>query len=136
MNNGNWIRADGLGESDCPLFYREIPLRGEIKKATVRATAIGIYNIYINERRVGDALFAPGWTSYHNRLQYQTYEVTELISGETVSVGIHCAPGWAVGFVGHGDTNHMFFDHISTTAEIELEYKNGEREIYVTDENY
>lgn len=136
MNNGNWIRADGLGESDCPLFYREIPLRGEIKEATVRATAIGIYNIYVNERRVGDALFAPGWTSYHNRLQYQTYDVTEMMSGESVAVGIHCAPGWAVGFVGHGDTNHMFFDHISTTAEIELEYKNGEREIYVTDENW
>ena len=136
LNNENWIRAEGLGESDCPLFFKKIKLNGKIKRAIAKVTAIGVYELYVNEKKVGDALFAPGWTSYHNRLQYQTYDITELLEREISSVGIHCAPGWAVGFIGHGNTNHMFFDHISVTAYIELEYADGVTETYVTGEDW
>jgi len=136
LNNENWITAEGLGKSDCPLFYKEIKINGRIKKATVKVTAIGIYHLYVNESKVGNALFAPGWTSYHNRLQYQTYDITDFLDRENSSIGIHCAPGWAVGYIGHGNTNHMFFDHISVSALIELEYVGGETVSYVTGEDW
>ena len=136
LNNENWITAEGLGESDCPLFYKQINVKKKIKKATAKLTAIGIYNFYVNDKNVGEALFAPGWTSYHNRLQYQTYDITALLDRENSSVGIHCAPGWAVGFIGHGNTNHMFFDHISATALIEIEYADGDAESYATGKDW
>ena len=136
MNNTNWIRADGLGQSDCPVFCKNIKASGRIKKVTAEVTAIGIYELYVNQKKVGDALFAPGWTSYHNRLQYQTYDITDYFDTEESSVAIQCAPGWAVGYIGHGNTNHMFFDHVSVTAELKFEYLDGRTETYVTGEDW
>ena len=48
-------------------------------RATVYATARGIYTLHLNGQRVGDAQFAPGWTDYAKRIQYQTYDVTEML---------------------------------------------------------
>ena len=47
-----------------------------MKSARAYVTSHGLYELEINGQRVGDQLFTPGWTSYHNRLQYQTYDVT------------------------------------------------------------
>lgn len=68
------------------------------KNVTVRATALGVYFLQINGKRVGDAFLAPGWTSYGKTLQVQEYDVTDLVrEGEntlsvTVNEGWYCGP--------------------------------------------
>ena len=46
--------------------------------AALRMTGMGIYEAYINGRRVSEDVLAPGWTAYMHRLQVQTYDVTDL----------------------------------------------------------
>lgn len=53
-----------------------------VKKARLYATAHGVYEVTLNGKTVGDYRMAPGWTSYHNRLQYQIYDVTEQLDTE------------------------------------------------------
>ena len=51
---------------------------GSIKSARLYATALGAYEMFLNGKRVGDQVLAPGWTDYRERVTYQTYDVTAL----------------------------------------------------------
>ncbi len=56
-----------------------------MKSARLYATALGEYEIFINGKRVGDQVLAPGWTDYREHVKYQTYDVTALLAR-----GIEC----------------------------------------------
>ena len=106
-----------------------------IKKATLRASAMGVYAVWLNGSRVGKGVLTPGWTSYKNRVQYQTYDLTELL-GEQNTLEIGLGQGWAVGFIGHIDTNHCFADHTSLIAWLDVTYADGTNESIVTDPSW
>ena len=55
---------------------------------------LGLYEMQINGQRVGDHVFAPGWTSYDKRLQYQTYDVTDLVKRGPNAMGVTLGDGW------------------------------------------
>ncbi len=133
FEQAKWICADLPNDSACPLFQKTITISKPIVHAEACVTALGIYNLFVNEARIGKALFAPGFTSYRNRLQYQTYDITEQIQSGNNTVGILCAPGWAVGYLGKGTQNHVFADHISTVASVILTYADGTVETVSTD---
>ena len=136
MKNANWIRAKRSEDSECSVFIKRIFIDNDVKKAVAMATAIGTYELYVNGQKAGDAYFAPGWTSYHNRIQYQRYDVISLLRKGENEISIVAAPGWAVGYIGKGNTNRMFFDHISVTASITIEYEDGRSYEYVTDSSW
>ena len=48
--------------------------------ARLYVTAHGIYETFLNGRRVGDVELAPGFTSYDAILHVQTYDVTDLVA--------------------------------------------------------
>ena len=62
-----------------PLLRREFDVTTGVKQARLYITALGLYEAQINGTIVGDHALAPGWTSYHHRLRYQTYDVTGLL---------------------------------------------------------
>jgi alpha-L-rhamnosidase len=63
--------------------------------ARLRATAHGIYEFFINGRRVGDLELTPGFTSYDRTLQVQTYDVSDLLHEGTNVLGAVLSGGWA-----------------------------------------
>ena len=78
--NAKWITHTlPAEETACPVFVRSFSLDRPVKRARLYATACGVYEAFINGRKTGDLFMAPGWTSYHHRLQYQTYDITELL---------------------------------------------------------
>ena len=84
-----------------PLYLRrEFLLEARPVRARLYATARGVYEPRINGSRVGDHELAPGWTEYHNRLQYQTYDVTSLMREGANVLGAVVADGWWSGYVG------------------------------------
>jgi alpha-L-rhamnosidase len=62
------------------LFKKQFAAGKKIKSAVAYITSHGIYEAFINGKRVGDFYLTPGWTSYHKRLQYQMYDVTGMMS--------------------------------------------------------
>lgn len=87
----DWIKPKN--DYGSPIFVKEFDLKGEVKSAALTITAIGVYEANLNGKRVGDFVLAPGYTSYWNRLQYQTYDVTEqLCSSNRLEVFV--GPGW------------------------------------------
>ena len=87
----DWITQPHQGDiakmQPCPMFRREFELTGRVVRARAYASALGIYSLAINGQPAGDAVLAPGYTSYKNRVQYQAYDVTGLLreGGNAVS---------------------------------------------------
>ena len=73
-----WITSPvDTGVAACT-FQKTFLTGKPVKKATLCATAMGIYAACLNGKRVGKNVLAPGWTCYKDRIQYQTYDVTAL----------------------------------------------------------
>lgn len=89
---GKWICAPALSRDAVPLFQKTFQAQPGTR-GTLTITSLGIYEAYLNGHRIGDYIFAPGWTSYTNRLQVQTYDLTPLLLEEnTLTVSV--AQGW------------------------------------------
>ncbi len=75
-------------------FRKDATFEKPVKKAKLKVSAIGNYAAYINGKRVGKSILAPGWTSYDNRVLYQTYDVTEMLEKKN-KLEIGAGQGWA-----------------------------------------
>lgn len=112
---------------------REMPVR-----ATAYVTALGLYELYINGTRVGDAVMAPGWTDYHQRVEYQSHDVTDLVVAGDNTVGAMLGEGWYSGRVGHNQRragNH-YGGRPALLCQLHLEYADGRIERIVSDESW
>ncbi len=65
-----------------------------VAKARLYVTACGLYEAKLNGKRVGKFVFAPGYTDYNKRIQYQTYDVTELVQSGNNELTVELADGW------------------------------------------
>ncbi|MBO5671005.1 MAG: family 78 glycoside hydrolase catalytic domain, partial [Clostridia bacterium] len=100
LQTAHWI-YDPLGERDiCPAFRRDFAVQKAVAKATLYASARGVYEAFINDTRLGEQVMTPGWTTYEARTQYQEYDVTALLGAENV-LKLRTASGWYKGFEGH-----------------------------------
>ena len=93
MLKADWILPSYNMGKVCPLFRKDFCIDGEIDSAFLYVTARGVYEAVLNGQRVGDFVMAPGWTSYHNRLQVQVYDVTALLQEENTLI-LQLAEGW------------------------------------------
>ena len=118
-----------------PVFSKKIDVKEGFEKARAYATAYGIYEIYINEKKVSDRYLAPGFTSYKKRLQYQTYDVSEYLkTGENV-IEIYLAKGWCTGRYPFQKGNNVYDMEAGILAQLELQYSD-KTDIIATDNTW
>ncbi len=122
-------------ETACPVFFKEFSLEKKIAKARIYATAQGVYELTLNGERVGDYRMAPGWTSYHHRLQYQVYDVTEMLRTQN-KLEMTVGNGWYKGIFGFTLRANIYGDRVGAFAELHLTYEDGTCETIVTDESW
>ena len=128
-----WITSPTDPKTSVVSFNRTFAPKKALKKATVCASAMGVYTFFLNGARVGKGVLAPGWTGYLNRVQYQTYDVTALLQAENrLSFGV--GQGWAVGRL--ADKTHCYTDQISFIAWMDVTYADGTKETLATDESW
>lgn len=91
--HANWIRPVPEPETAAVTFSKLFTLDKPVKNALLSLTALGVYEAFLNDQRISDYVLAPGWTSYRKRLQYQTYDVTALLSDHN-HLDITVGKGW------------------------------------------
>ena len=69
-------------------------VKAPVKSARMYATALGAYEMFLNGKRVGDDVLAPGWTDYREHVKYQTYDVTGRVGSGKNLITALLAPGW------------------------------------------
>jgi alpha-L-rhamnosidase len=119
-----------------PMLRREFRLKGEIERARAYVTSHGVYEMAINGQRVGDAVLTPGWTSYHKRLQYQTYDVTPLLKQGPNAVGVTLGNGWYRGYLAWGDKRNIYGSRLGLLMQLVVTYKGGRQEVVATDASW
>ena len=123
-------------ETACPVFYKKVTLKENVKKARLYATAEGVYEFEINGVKAGKDRMTPGWTSYHNRLQYQVYDVTELLKNGENLLEMTVGNGWYKGILGFLCTPDVYGDKVGAFAELHIVYEDGRCETIITDESW
>jgi alpha-L-rhamnosidase len=111
---------------------KEFSVKGKVARARAYASGLGCYELTINGRRVGDSIFTPGWTKYVERIQYQTYDVTDLLKSGPNAVGAMLGNAWWGGFPGWRVTKDGG-DALRFFLQVNIEYADGSRESVVTD---
>ena len=97
----DWKSTRGGSRSPVPspFFRKEISIDEDIQSARLYITSMGIYEASINGRRIGEDIFTPGWTDYEKRVQYQTYDVTNLLEKGPNAIGVIIGDGWYCGHI-------------------------------------
>lgn len=102
ITNAEWISSPiDIGEV-CPIFSKDIKVSKPIQKAELSISATGVYEAEINGARVGDFILAPGLTSYKSRLQYQIYDVKNMLKNDN-ALSICLGKGWYRGRISEND---------------------------------
>jgi alpha-L-rhamnosidase len=132
-----WISADKdedkTKSQPCPMFRKTFRLDGEVRSARAYVTALGLYEAEINGQKITDEIFTPGWTSYKERLQYQTFDVTRLLKKGDNAIGVTLADGWYRGNIGwEGHRNHYGKD-LALLFQLEITYANGKTATVLSD---
>ncbi|MDY5020800.1 MAG: family 78 glycoside hydrolase catalytic domain, partial [Blautia sp.] len=119
---------------DC--FLKEIVIEKEVRKARLYVTACGLYEARIDSRKVGNFCLAPGITDYRKRVQYQTYDVTDMVGKGSHRLTIWLADGWYRGSTGAWGLRNQYGTETKLLAQLELFYEDGTRRIIATDETW
>ncbi len=113
-----------------------------VRRALLYATALGIFDAYLNGRRVDESYFAPGWSDYRRRAYYRAFDVTGLIEPGANRLGAVVADGWYAGYLGFGKLagygphqlgRAIYGKTPALRAQLEIEYEDGARQVVGTD---
>ncbi len=132
-----WITAPRLDGNVVPVFQKCFRSFAPIQKATLTVTALGVYEVFLNNQRVGNYVLAPGWTVYKHRLQYQCYDITEMLDEENV-LDIQVGRGWYCSPIGVNSEQMAACLERSQAllAQVDIVYADGSTESIATDESW
>jgi len=116
-----------------PLLRRDFAIQKKVAHARLYATAMGLYELHSNGKRVGDQYFTPGWTSYDFRYQYQTYDVTELLKEGANCLAGMLGDGWYRGVLLWHPKRNNYGKKLALFAQLAITYADGTQELVLSD---
>lgn len=138
---GHWIDGAASSVSTKPTYNATLYLRKPIdiskpvRRARLYASALGLYDASIDGKKIGDAILSPGWTDYHKRVHYQTYNVTaDLTKGQHV-LGAKIGDGWYCGhlpWVGY----HYYGNRPAFREQLVIDYTDGSSQTITSDSSW
>jgi alpha-L-rhamnosidase len=134
-----WITVGYVEDSvqrPSPYFRKAFTASKKIKSATAYITAHGLYEAFLNGKRIGDSYLTPGWTSYNKRLQYQMYNVTDLMQSGANVVGAALGSGWYRGYLAFEGHKNIYGKDISLLLQVNITYDDGSTEVVGTDNTW
>lgn len=90
-------------------------------RARLYITCHGLYEAYINRKRAGDFVLAPGSYTYDKRLAYQTIDVTELVEEGENEVQVILGDGWYRSCSGVDGDRNLYGEDIALYFQLEID---------------
>jgi alpha-L-rhamnosidase len=139
LSNAEWsaqwieLANDTTRYTPSVFLRKNVILKKKIQSARAYVTAHGFYELYLNGKKVGDDVLTPGWTSYSKRLQYQVYDVTNLLNEGINGIGALLGDGWYRGTLGWQSQWGFYGKKRSLLCQIHVKYADGSEEIVKSD---
>lgn len=147
-DGARWIGMKGKtpNSAGAPMLRKEETLKvdnhRQVRDARLYISALGVYEAHVNGHRVtveqdGDRtieLLPPGWTNYDTRVDYMTYDVTDLVPrGSGVTLAVVLGNGWYNGRVSDGSTYYAKDGNaLAVKAKLLIRYADGTAQTVVT----
>ena len=135
LERSEWIKGCEKNLRGGTVYLKNFRCAAKAEKAMLEITALGVYEVKLNGERVGDFILAPGWTSYSNRLQVQSYDVTNLLKTEN-SLEVTVGQGWRAIANKRDGSDFLGYRDTALIAELTLVYADGTTESIVTDSSW
>ncbi|WP_432505549.1 alpha-L-rhamnosidase [Kineococcus arenarius] len=144
------IAADA-DHDGAPLLRRRFTLdtgHGEVERAVLHVSALGVVEPWLDGRRVGEDVLSPGWSSYEWRLRYRSHDVTEALrapgaageggaaGGDEHVLGLALGNGWFRGRLGWTGGRAYYGDQLAGFAQLEVTFADGHIQLIVTDTSW
>ncbi|HOF93444.1 MAG TPA: family 78 glycoside hydrolase catalytic domain, partial [Bacteroidales bacterium] len=144
LTSGEWKAAwitpgweeDTSQSNPCPFFRKEFDVKKRVAKARMYASALGLYELYLNGEKLGKDYFNPGWTTYSKRIQYQVYDLTALLKQGRNALGAIVGDGWYRGFFGFQGERNLYGDKAGLITQLEITYEDGSKEWILSDPSW
>ena len=135
LERSEWIKGCEKNLRGGTVYLKNFRCAAKAEKAILEITALGVYEAKLNGERVGDFILAPGWTSYLNRLQVQSYDVTNLLKTEN-SLEVTVGQGWRAIANKRDGSDFLGYRDTALIAELTIVYADGSTESIVTDSSW
>lgn len=135
LERSEWIKGCEKNLRGGTVYLKNFRCAAKAEKAMLKITALGVYEAKLNGERVGDFILAPGWTSYSNRLQVQSYDVTDMLKTEN-SLEVTVGQGWRAIADKRDGSDFLGYRDTALIAELTLVYADGRTESIVTDSSW
>ncbi len=119
-----------------PFLRKAFTVSKPVRRATIYGTALGIYELHLNGARVSADYFTPGWTDFHSRVQYQTYDVTTQVRKGANALGAILGDGWYASVLAYTGQRHFYGGYPRFMAQLEIEYADGTRDTIASDDSW
>lgn len=119
--------AAGQVAAAAPLLRTEFALEaghGDVVRATLSLSALGIVEAWLNGIPTSDELLAPGWTSYEWRIRLVDHDVTGLLA-ESNALLLRVGHGWYSGYLGFTGAREVYGAERAAYAELSIEFADG-----------
>ena len=147
----SWSRARLIEPVDGPIFGKVAPayvaprairvrkaftVPKKLRRARAYVTGLGGYYLHLNGKVVSRDLLAPGWTNYYKRIQYQVYDVTDLLKTGKNAAGAELGNLWWSGDVNHRGMAQYVDGPLRFLLQLHLAYDDGTEETLRTDRTW
>jgi alpha-L-rhamnosidase len=129
-----WGRFDKTRLTFPPPAYlrKDFQVTKPVRRAVIYASALGLYQLYLNGNTVGQDYLTPGWTDYNRRVYYNTYDVTQMLHEGQNAVGAILADGWYAGYIGWSLDRHHYGQNARLLAQLYIEYTDGTSQVFAS----
>ncbi|WP_328767116.1 family 78 glycoside hydrolase catalytic domain [Streptomyces sp. NBC_00286] len=126
----------GYGKRPAHTLTTRFEARAGVRSARLYATALGVYEAYVNGERAGTAELSPGATSYDRTLHAQASDITAALQAGANQLEIVLSDGWYKGQVGAFRLPAGWGTVLAARAELHITYENGSHQVVRTDETW
>ena len=131
-----WITGDTDNKDTHPLLAKDFSLPGEIESARAYVCGVGIYELEINGKKAGDEYLLPGYHCYDFQLEYQTFDITDLLRQGENTLGLALGPGWYKGDIIFERYHDLYGDTMQAICEVHVMMKDGSEQVVVSDNTW
>lgn len=140
--HGTWIQAPFVRELH-PIFQKNFELGpaelGQMKLSRLYICGLGLYEVYINGKKVGEDFLTPYFTDYRYWIQYQTYDISLYLQPGSNQIRVYLGNGWYKGRFGYldkGQLREYYGNQFLMLADLYMTGHDGSTRVIGTDERW
>ena len=136
--NDLWQARFITPQTDEPsILFQDFTLTKKVHQARLYICGLGVYEAYLNQKFVNEEYLMPGFHSYDDYLQYQTYDVTHHLKNGNNHIEVALGKGWYKGRLGFdGGYTNIYGDQYALILELHIIFEDGTKTIVLSDDSF